>query len=172
MGKSLINVRESHLELQTLNKNFFAALIDSINRASMYNKDDQSAPVVVLWTDKERLWETLIPQVRQKVHLLTFDPVEFHPGEERDRILFALSFSHLPVIVQLAVFTSSTASVAGKKCCSGECPKALQPLANGSIAAPFLHRKIAMTGRLRHFCRHRMEDSGSIYREIKLPGML
>ena len=48
------------------------ALIQSVTRAGEYNRDDQVAPAVVLWPDKERQWEALMPLLRERVpHLLT-----------------------------------------------------------------------------------------------------
>lgn len=133
------------MELQTLNNHFLAALIDSINRAAMYNKDDQSAPVVILWTDKERLWDALVSQIRQKVHLLTFDPVEFYPEEERGpayylRCLLAGTLpghsmvGGVPVIYLPGVSRQEMRAVE-------ECPKALQPLAELQYRGAFFTQK-------------------------------
>lgn len=124
---------------------FLDAFIRILSNSGQYNKDDQSAPVVVLWTDKERLWETLIPQVRQKVHLLTFDPVEFHPGEERGpayylRCLLAgtlpghSTVSGTPVIYLPGVSRQEMRAVE-------ECPKALQPLAELQYRGAFFTQK-------------------------------
>lgn len=51
---------------------FLAALVESIKRAGNYNKNDQVPPVVVLWTDKDRQWEPLLPLLRTQLPLLTF----------------------------------------------------------------------------------------------------
>jgi len=45
------------------------ALIRSVTRAGEYNRDDQVAPAVVLWPDKERQWEVVIPLLRTRVPL-------------------------------------------------------------------------------------------------------
>ncbi len=53
------------------------ALIASIVEAGQYNRNDQIAPVVVLWPDKTRQWEPLLPEIRQRLPLLTlgeYDP--------------------------------------------------------------------------------------------------
>ena len=51
---------------------FLDALIQSVTRAGEYNRDDQIAPAVVLWPDKERQWEALKPSLRELVpYLLT-----------------------------------------------------------------------------------------------------
>jgi len=58
---------------------FLDALVEAIQRAGRYNKNDQVPPVVVLWTDKDRQWEPLLPLLRERLPLLTFgqyNPVE------------------------------------------------------------------------------------------------
>ena len=48
------------------------ALIQSLSRAGEYNRDNQVAPAVILWPDKERLWEPVLPVLRERLpHLLT-----------------------------------------------------------------------------------------------------
>jgi hypothetical protein len=43
------------------------AIIQSLGRAGEFNRDDQVAPAVVLWPDKERLWEPLLPLLRERL---------------------------------------------------------------------------------------------------------
>lgn len=51
------------------------AITKSVSRAGEYNRDDQVAPAVVLWPDKERQWETVLPVLRERLpHLLTLGP--------------------------------------------------------------------------------------------------
>jgi hypothetical protein len=51
------------------------AIIQSLSRAGEYNKDDQVAAAVILWPDKERQWEPLLPVLRERLpHLLTLGP--------------------------------------------------------------------------------------------------
>lgn len=51
------------------------AIIQALNRAGEYNRDDQVAPVVILWPDKERQWEPVLPVLRERLpHLLTLGP--------------------------------------------------------------------------------------------------
>lgn len=48
------------------------ALIQSLSQAGEYNRDDQVAPAVILWPDKEHQWELLLPALRERLsHLLT-----------------------------------------------------------------------------------------------------
>jgi hypothetical protein len=49
-----------------------AAVLASLEAAGQYNKNDQVAPAVILWTDKERQWEPLVPRLREHLpQLLT-----------------------------------------------------------------------------------------------------
>ena len=51
---------------------FLDAIIKSLTRAGEFNHDDQVAPAVILWPDKERQWEALLPVLRERLpHLLT-----------------------------------------------------------------------------------------------------
>lgn len=48
------------------------AILSSLARAAEYNRNDQIAPSVVLWTDKDRQWEDLAPKLRSALpHFLT-----------------------------------------------------------------------------------------------------
>lgn len=52
---------------------FLDRLIESLTGAAEYNQDENVVPAAVLWTDKERQWEPLLPDLRKKLpHLLTF----------------------------------------------------------------------------------------------------
>jgi len=42
------------------------AIIQSLSRAGEYNRDDQVAPAVILWPDKERQWEPVRPVLSLK----------------------------------------------------------------------------------------------------------
>ena len=51
------------------------AIIQSVSRAGEYNRDDQIAPVVILWPDKDRQWEPVLSLLRGRMpHLLTLGP--------------------------------------------------------------------------------------------------
>src|SRR5207245_4943613 len=58
---------------------FLDALVEAIKRAGRYNKNDQVPPTVVLWTDKDRQWESLLPLLRERLPLLTLGP--YNPAE-------------------------------------------------------------------------------------------
>ncbi|MFZ1596661.1 MAG: hypothetical protein WAW26_12460, partial [Anaerolineae bacterium] len=47
------------------------ALTAALARAGQYNKNDQCPPAAILWPDKERQWEPLLPVLRSRLPLLT-----------------------------------------------------------------------------------------------------
>ena len=48
------------------------SIVQSLSRAGECNRDDQVEPAVILWPDKERHWEPLLPVLRERLpHLLT-----------------------------------------------------------------------------------------------------
>jgi len=59
------------------NQTVLDAVLHSLGRASRYNRSDQEAPCVVLWTDKDRQWEPLLPRLRASFpQLLTLGPYD------------------------------------------------------------------------------------------------
>lgn len=53
-------------------KTILESMIDSLRRAASYNRNAEEAPAAVLWTDHDRLWEPLIPALRERMsELLT-----------------------------------------------------------------------------------------------------
>ena len=56
------------------NPTLVEALLAALKRASIYNRNDQIAPAAVLWPDKERLWEPIIPRLRAQLPLVTLGP--------------------------------------------------------------------------------------------------
>lgn len=42
---------------------FLEALAAALRSASVYNRNDQAPPVAVLWTERERQWEPLLPRL-------------------------------------------------------------------------------------------------------------
>lgn len=57
------------------NKTILEWLVDSLRRAAEYNKNAEVAPAAVLWTDHDRLWEPLIPALRERMpQLLMLGP--------------------------------------------------------------------------------------------------
>jgi Putative DNA-binding domain len=60
---------------------FLDALVDALGRAAQYNQRDQARPAAILWPDRARSWETLIPRLRERLPVLTFGP--YAPEELR-----------------------------------------------------------------------------------------
>lgn len=53
------------------------ALISSLRMAEAYNQNVEFRPAVILWTDKEREWEALVPSLRERLpQFLTYGPYE------------------------------------------------------------------------------------------------
>lgn len=53
------------------------ALVRALRSAQAYNKNDQEPPAALLWPDKERQWEPLIPRLRSALPaLLTYGPYD------------------------------------------------------------------------------------------------
>ena len=107
------------------------ALLDALKRASTYNRNDQIAPAAVLWPDKERLWEPIIPRLRDRLPLLTFGP--YLPAQRSGpaywlRCILAgtlddrLPQGDTPIIYLPGVSKADLRAV-------DECPRSLQPLA-------------------------------------------
>lgn len=114
------------------NVTFLDVLVASIKAAGHYNQNDQIAPAIVLWPDETRQWEPLLPELRQRLPLLTLG--EYEPEQRigpaywiRCMISRTLPDDPLPddavPIIYLPGF--------GKQALRAieECPLALQPLA-------------------------------------------
>ena len=52
--------------LMTDHSTLLDALEQSLLRAGQYNKNDQCPPAAILWPDKERQWEPLLPALRTR----------------------------------------------------------------------------------------------------------
>jgi len=112
---------------------FLDAIIQSLSRAGEYNRDDQVAPAVILWPDKERQWEPVLPVLRERLpQLLTFGP---YAGDcmtgpaiwlrcMMGRTLTKASWSAktIPILYLPGVSRQELRAVA-------ECPPSLMPLA-------------------------------------------
>jgi hypothetical protein len=62
------------LRSTTLAGTVHAALLDAVRSATSHNRSDGVAPAAVLWTDKERHWEAVIPHLTGELQLLTLGP--------------------------------------------------------------------------------------------------
>jgi hypothetical protein len=51
-------------------------LADGLRRAAHFNRGVQAAPAVILWTDADRQWETVVPLLRsEKLTIFSLGPV-------------------------------------------------------------------------------------------------
>lgn len=119
---------------ETISTTFLDALAEALTRAGQYNKNDQVPPAVVLWPDGDRAFAALIPRLRERLGLLTFDPGGYNQAERRGpaywiRCMIAGSLpgetmpvDHAPIVYLPGVTRSDLRAVE-------DCPRALQPLA-------------------------------------------
>ena len=78
-------------------KTFLDSLVDAIEDASAHNRQDQAPPVAVLWPDKNRQWETLLPPLKNRLPLFVLG--KFSPNEHVGpaywlRCIIARTISH------------------------------------------------------------------------------
>jgi len=111
---------------------FLDALIDALERAGNYNKNDQVAPAAVLWPDKERQWEPLIPLLRERLPLLMLGP--YAPAQRtgpaywlRCMIARTLPEDKLPDDITPILYLPGISRQEIRAV--EECPRVLQPLA-------------------------------------------
>lgn len=109
----------------------YEALLDALRSATSHNRSDGVAPAAVLWTDRERHWETVIPLLRSELPLLTLGP--YNPDELTGpaiwlRCAMAGTLAEInlpdggPVIYLPGVGRADLRAVE-------DCPRELQPLA-------------------------------------------
>lgn len=109
------------------------ALLASLRAAVVYNRNDQAAPAAILWADKERQWETLLPALRE--HLSEFLTLgDYQPAARTGPAIWlkcmiarTLPEAHwaedaTPVLYLPGVSRADLRAVE-------ECPRELQPLA-------------------------------------------
>src|SRR2546423_5396909 len=66
--------------MQQMHQTVLEAILASLQAAGDYNQNDHVAPAAILWTDKDRQWEPLLPRLRQVlpqlVTLGAYDPAK------------------------------------------------------------------------------------------------
>jgi len=112
--------------------NLINALVQALQRAAEYNRNDQIAPVALLWTDKERQWLSLMPELRKRLPLLTYG--DYDPTQRtgpaywlRCMIARALPADQLPTDVVPIIYLPGASKQEMRTI--EESPKALKPLA-------------------------------------------
>ena len=58
---------------------FLDSLVDAIESAGAYNTQDQTRPAAVLWPDRDRQWESLLPLLQDRLPLFVLGP--YSPDE-------------------------------------------------------------------------------------------
>ena len=109
------------------------AMLTSLQAAGDYNQNDQMAPAAILWTDKDRQWEPLLPRLRQLLpQLLTlgaYDPAS-RTGPAiwlKCMLARALPEANWPADVVPILYLPDVGRQELRAV--EECPKSLQPLA-------------------------------------------
>jgi hypothetical protein len=62
---------------------FLDGLSDALAGAGAYNQQDVAPPAAVLWPDKERQWEALLPSLRTRMRVFTLGSYSIRPGKAR-----------------------------------------------------------------------------------------
>lgn len=139
-------------ELET----FFDAFLAALGRAADYNKGDQTPPAAVLWTDKDRQWEPLLPRLREGVPLLTLGPYD-PPARTGPAIWLRCMIARTlpeadwpqgetPILYLPGVSRQDLRAVA-------ECPQALKPLAELQYRGTLFTQKNARDWTIEAFLR-------------------
>jgi len=109
----------------------FDALLEALRRAAAYNAAFEVAPVVVLWPDRERRWEALLPRLRDVLPIYTlglYDPSNQTGPAYWLRCVVARTVPEapprdaMPILYLPGVGRQDLRAVEG-------CPPALEPLA-------------------------------------------
>lgn len=111
---------------------FYETLVKALDTAGEYNAADQVAPAGILWTDKDRQWEKLIPLLAERLPIFSLGiyNLEFRSGPAYWlRCVIAGAFPKLftpgeiiPILYLPGVSRQEIRAVE-------ECPRPLQPLA-------------------------------------------
>lgn len=135
---------------------FFDAFLRALYHAGDYNKGDQTPPAAVLWTDKDRQWEPLLPRLRAEVPLLTLGP--YDPSARTGpaiwlRCMIARTLPEAdwpqgatPILYLPGVSRQDLRAVA-------ECPQALRPLAELQYRGTLFTQKNARDWTIEAFLR-------------------
>lgn len=109
---------------------FLEVLVSSIKAAGRYRPEEEIAPAVILWPDREREWEPIIPRLREHMHLLTLGAYAAHdragpPAWARCMLARALADKLAPNVIPVLYLPGiSTTEV----CNTEHRPKRLEPL--------------------------------------------
>lgn len=113
-------------------KTFLNTLVEVLDKVGQYNSQDQVPPAAVLWPDKERMWEPLLPRLQQ--HLPIFTLGAYAPDHQTGpaywlRCIIARTIPH-PGLVDGATPILYLPGYGRQDVRAVEtCPRELQPLA-------------------------------------------
>lgn len=113
---------------------FLDMLSAGLQRAGSKSSPDQEAPAAVLWPDKERQFEAIVPRLRGQVNVLSLG--EFDPGASTGPAIWvrcALASQEMPVIYMPGWTRDDIRVIA-------ECPEELQPLADLHFRGAYWHQ--------------------------------
>ena len=132
--------------LQTLpgDATLLDALVRSLQGAAAHNPNDAVPPAAILWTDKERQWESLIPALRARLPLLTlgaYDPATLTGPAYwlRCAIAGVLELEALPDGAPAVIYLPGVARADLRAVES--CPEPLRPLAELQYRGVFWSHK-------------------------------
>ena len=135
---------------------FFDAFLAALRRAADYNKADQTPPAAILWTDKERQWEPLVPRLRAALPLLTlgtYDPLARTGPAIWLRCMIAQTLpeadwpeAETPILYLPGISRQDLRAVS-------QCPQALKPLAELQYRGTLFTQKNARDWTIEAFLR-------------------
>lgn len=127
------------------NETILGSLVASLRTAGAFNANAETRPAAILWTDKDREWEDLLPRLRSQLHgLLTHGAYE--PTERQGPALWlkaalaeqvpgvVLPASEVPILYLPGISRADLRVI-------GDAPKELQPLAELQFRGAFWSQK-------------------------------
>ena len=111
---------------------FLDALVDALERAGAYNRQDQAPPAAVLWPDEGRQWESLLPLLRERLPVFALG--EYSPDERTGpaywlRCVIARTIQHPDLPPGRAPVLYLPGYARQHVRALEDCPKELKPLA-------------------------------------------
>lgn len=139
------------------------ALVAAVAAAAEYDRNDQAAPVAVLWTDRAHEWEPLLPLLRTRLPLLTYGPYDARCFQgpaiwlrcalARTVPVLDLADGETPVVYLPGVAREDLRAV-------GDLDEALQPLAELQYRGVFFSHPNGRDWTVAGFLRNRQKGLG------------
>ena len=153
-------------------RTFLDSLVAAISEAKKYNSQDQAPPVAVLWPDKDRQWEPLMPTLRNQSPIFALG--EYDPEEHRGpaywlRCIIARTIDHpglqpdeIPVIY-LPGYSRRDLRI------MESCPPELEPLAELQYRGVIWTQKNARDWTISAFLQNSGDDGLGIWVASDIP---